>query len=174
MHPVEHVSWEDCEEVLGRLGLVLPTEAQWEYGCRAGTDTPWWTGRDKLDLDEAGNLADAYAQAHGGNWPQCDMELDDGRTCHAPVGSYRANAFGLHDTIGNVWEWCRDGYCSYDNAAVQGDGGRLVQGASLRVPRGGGFNSTPALARSAYRTDITPGIRDYYLGCRPAVRVISW
>ncbi len=174
LHPVEQVSWEDCTEMLGRLGLVLPTEAQWEYGCRAGTDTPWWTGRDKLDLDEAGNLCERFCKENGGPavWAY-EEELNDGYTAHGPVGSFRANPFGLHDVIGNVWEWCRDGYGSYDLPVMQGDGERRVQGALDRVYRGGGFSYTRARARSAYRNYVTPGDRGHDLGCRPA-RVISW
>ncbi len=152
LRPVEFVSWYDCERVLGQLGLVLPTEAQWEYGCRAGTDTPWWTGRLEADLEAAGNLGDETVQ----------------------VGSMRANAFGLHDTVGNVKEWCRDSAGLYNTAAVQGDGERPVHGASHSGIRGGSLASPPALARSAYRREAALGYRHDALGCRPAVRVISW
>src|SRR5262249_25075170 len=64
LHPVENVSWIDCTIVLSRLALELPTEAQWEYGARAGTSTPWWTGSEKTSLRGAGNLADAYSKRH--------------------------------------------------------------------------------------------------------------
>ncbi|MBI4879552.1 MAG: SUMF1/EgtB/PvdO family nonheme iron enzyme [Planctomycetes bacterium] len=172
LHPVEQVSWDDCVEVLGRLGLVLPTEAQWEYACRAGTDTPWWTGRDKLELDEAGNLNDAYAKAHGGgNWVPCEMDLDDARTGSAPAGTYRANGFGLHDTIGNLWEWCRDGY-GYYVALRQGDAERQVQGPLGRVCRGGCFAGASGSARSALRFNDMPERRVFTLGCR-AARVVE-
>jgi len=167
-HPVEQVSWEDCERELGRLGLDLPTEAQWEYGCRAGTDTPWWPGREKQALETAANLADGYAKEHGGPFGVWDEDLDDGRTCHAPVGSYRANSFGLHDVHGNVWEWCRDAYGKYDRTTAEGDGERSVQGVSYRVIRGGCFDHRATIARSANRFRSTPDYRSNSLGCRPA------
>ncbi len=169
LHPVEQVSWEDCVDALARLGLMLPSEAQWEYGCRAGTDTPWWTGPDKLDLDEAGNLADRFCQEHGGpaSWTY-EEELNDGYVVHAPVGSYRANGFGLHDVVGNVWEWCRDRFGSYDLALTQGDGESALRDAPDRVNRGGSFNYAAAHARSALRSYRTPDHRARNLGCRPA------
>ncbi len=169
-HPVEQVIWQDCTDVLGRLGLVLPTEAQWEYACRASTDTPWWTGRDVLGLDQAGNLADAYANEHGaGSW-RCHEELDDGFTGHAPVGSYRPNGFGLHDVVGNVWEWCRDSYGPYDLPVAAGDGERQVTKFTNRTVRGGSFTSPASPARSAARSDGLAGIYLSTVGCRPVRR----
>jgi len=168
-HPVEQVSWEDCNQELGRLGLVLPTEAQWEYGCRAGTETPWWPGREMQELETAANVADGYAKEHGGgNFGAWEEDMDDGRTCHAPVGSYRANGFGLHDVHGNVWEWCRDAYGVYDRPTAKGDGERSVQGSSLRLFRGGGFSNRATFARSANRSGSTPVYRTFADGCRPA------
>ena len=169
LHPVEQVSWEDCVEMLGRLDLQLPTEAQWEYGCRAGTETPWWTGADKGELDQAGNLADQYCKKNGGatSWLYED-DLNDGFVVHAPVGRYRANAFGLHDVIGNVSEWCVDDYGGYANATRTGDGRRVVPGASSRVSRGGCFANPAVYNRSASRSNITPGYHFNLQGVRPA------
>jgi formylglycine-generating enzyme required for sulfatase activity len=173
LHPVETVSWEDCVEMLGRLDLVLPTEAQWEHGCRAGTDTPWWPGQETLDLQGRANLADAYFEAHGGpaSW-QYEDDLNDGFVAHAPVGRFEANRFGLHDVHGNVWEWCLDGYGSYGNATRPGDGLREVPGASYRVYRGGSYYLLALVARSARRNYQRPGYRDFNVGLRPA-KVIS-
>ncbi len=174
-NPVERVSWTDCRDVLGRLGLVLPTEAQWEYAARAGTDTVWWTGDDKesIGVEGAGNLADGWTKSKGGPsaWVYEDW-LDDGWVVHAPVGIFSPNGFGLHDVIGNVWEWCHDGYGGYDADVQPGDGLRNVAGARDRVRRGGGFYSPAALARSAFRFNFTPAYRHDYLGVRPA-RVIT-
>ena len=169
-NPVEQVSWEDCVETLGRLGLTLPTDAPWEYGCRAGTETPWWPGKEVLDLQGAGNLADAYAKANGGpaSWRYED-DLNDGHTVHTPVGRFEANAFGLHDVIGNVWEWCLDGYGRYGTPAHDGDGLRDPQGASSRVLRGGSYYDLAVSARSAGRNNVTSGNRSSYLGARPAM-----
>ena len=94
--PVTEVSWNDVDAALRKGGLQLPTEAQWEYACRAGTSTPWWTGADAMGVSRGGVVDDAPC---------------------ASVGSKAANAFGVHDTSGNVMEWCRDGYGQYASAA---------------------------------------------------------
>jgi formylglycine-generating enzyme required for sulfatase activity len=172
LHPVEQVSWEDCQGVMERLRLVLPTEAQWEHAARAGATTPWWTGTEKESLDGAANLADAYCKRNGGpaGWAYEEW-LDDGFVVYGPVGSLRANAFGLHDVIGNVWEWCRDSYGGYDSPVAPGDGERQVSSRD-RVFRGGGFYDPASFARSAIRFSNSPGDRYFILGLRPA-RVIT-
>ncbi|MHC4934321.1 MAG: SUMF1/EgtB/PvdO family nonheme iron enzyme, partial [Planctomycetota bacterium] len=111
--PVECVSWNDCTLWLSRYNLMLPTEAQWEHACRAGTDTPWFTGRELGALEKVANLADAsFASDAVAHWP-FTKEIDDGFVVHAPVGSLAANGFGLFDVHGNVWEWCRDTWSGY-------------------------------------------------------------
>lgn len=177
-HPVEQVSWEDCvgeRGWIGRLGLELPTEAQWEYGCRAGTTTPWWTGAEKETLATGGNVADAYCKANGGP-PQWSCEAwSDEYTVHAPVGSFAANAFGLHDTLGNVFEWCRDGSTAYATTNWRKDDGLRDAGPSPRhrVNRGGSFADDASGARSAFRNRYTPEYRLIYLGVRPSRRVTT-
>ena len=175
LNPVEQVSWPDCDRTLRRLGLLLPTEAQWEYACRAGSTTPWWTGEDRESLRGAVNLADQAAKRAGAPWNAIKdwPDLDDGYAVHAPVGSYRANRFGLHNVHGNVFEWCLDGYLGYGEGEPRaGDGLRgLVEGARERVLRGGCFNLDARHARSAIRRASGPGLADYYLGLRPARRI---
>jgi formylglycine-generating enzyme required for sulfatase activity len=173
VHPVEQVSWNDCTEVLRRLGLELPSEAQWEYGARAGTTTVWWTGNDKRNLADAGNVLDNYAQAHGGaGWGNHELDLDDGNSFPARVGSYRANAFGLHEVIGNVWEWCRDGYRQdFYLHAPKKDPISDPAGCSYCTYRGGGFFHPAMRARSGNRDGATPGSADGFVGCRPARRI---
>jgi formylglycine-generating enzyme required for sulfatase activity len=168
-HPVEQVSYEDCMKALPRLGLTLPTEAQWEYGARAGTTTPWWTGANKESLKDAANLGDESFQ-RGMHQVMRWENWDDGYSVHAPVGSLRANGFGLFDMIGNVLEWCLDRYGSYTLPTNPDDGARMVaeQGDCSRVIRGGSFNDPAIDARCAYRSQDACEDRDSILGCRPA------
>ncbi len=170
LHPVEHVSWDVCSEVLRRLGLVLPTEAQWEYAVRAGTTSVWWTGNERESLRGAANLSDRFCKENGGSegW-KYEEWLDDGFVIHAPVGVYRANGFGLHDTAGNVFEWCRDRYCAYTNPAGPGDGERSAPDSNLRPIRGGCWNFDSLYARSAWRVGGPPETTTRDLGLRPAM-----
>ena len=170
LHPVEQVSWVECERVLRHLRLALPTEAQWEYAARGGTSTVWWTGDEKESVAGAGNLADRFCEENScpGHALGHEVWLDDGYTAHAPVGSYRANPFGLHDTIGNVWEWCRDRAGSYELPTAENDGERHVESASDRMLRGGSFGYPASRARSANRHSTEPDDRWRWLGVRPA------
>ena len=126
-HPVESVDWQRARSVLHKLGLRLPTEAQWEYAARANSSTPWYCGTSVTDLlsPPAGNFADATsADALGVQGWMPTPGLRDGFVMHAPVGSFAPNAFGLFDMIGNVAEWCDDEYLSYERPAAQHTGGR--------------------------------------------------
>ena len=172
LHPVEHVTWLQCNETMKRLGLSLPTEAQWEYAARAGTDSIWWPGDDPALLEGVANLADAYADQQSHNWI-CEA-WDDGYYVHAAVGTFLPNAFGLHDVHGNVWEWCLDGY----DALAYGSGDErrdpVIEPATkpLRVSRGGDFGDTSKNARVAERGSGVPLHRSRKMGLRPA-RAIS-
>jgi formylglycine-generating enzyme required for sulfatase activity len=167
-NPVETVSYEDVDEWLGRLGLILPTEAQWEYGARGGTTTPRWTGIRTEGLDKAANLADQFCKKNGGAAGWKYESWNDGFTVHAPAGSFAANAFGLHDVLGSVWEWCGDWYGRYDATARKSDGLRSSSPFRLRVTRGGSFGNNASVARSAYRGGFAPEYRSGLLGVRPA------
>jgi formylglycine-generating enzyme required for sulfatase activity len=156
--------------VLDRLGLSLPSEAQWENGCRAGTSTAWWSGAEQESLQGVANLSDAYGRSHGNSsWSTWESWLDDGQSVHAEVGGYQPNAFGLHDTHGNVWEWCRDGYDGkfYARSPEQ-DPFSGPSGDRIRVLRGGSFLNAASVARAAYRLNYTPDIRGGIIGVRPA------
>ncbi len=169
LHPVEQVSWIDCMTWLPRVGLELPSEARWEYGCRAGTETPWWTGATKDSLQGAVNLVDRYANLAGAGYQFIEEWLDDGHMVHAPVGSYMPNAFGLHDVHGNLWEWCLDGYDGYFYFdSPRRDPVAPYEGARSHVERGGGFSGTSRNARSSARFDGPPASATVNLGVRPA------
>ncbi|MCU0865311.1 MAG: bifunctional serine/threonine-protein kinase/formylglycine-generating enzyme family protein [Planctomycetes bacterium] len=169
-HPVESAAWGDCAAVLEQHGLQLPTEAQWEYGCRAGSTTTWPTGAAPSSLQGYANLADASARAAGIAF---EAALDDGHAVHAPVGSLRPNAFGLHDTIGNVAEWCREPFSSlaYLLPAGDGDGLRPVPEVSQRPVRGGSFEDLPAVATAAARAFAPAAARTRSVGVRAARRL---
>jgi formylglycine-generating enzyme required for sulfatase activity len=169
LHPVEQVSWEDCSRTLARLGFALPTEAQWEYAARAGTDTIWFTGDERQTLAGFVNLADAFLRsAEGpGSWSY-ETWLDDGYPSTAPVGTYNANAFGLHDLSGNVWEWCRDRLERFTEPVRAGDGERSAREDFRRILRGGGWGDSALNARSVVREAFDSGRSDDALGLRPA------
>ena len=163
--PIDNVSWTMCRQTLWRLGLELPTEAQWEAACRAGRGTPWHSGDEIGSLARVANLAD---RSYVDLLDHADAEsFDDGNGPPAAVGSYLPNAFGLHDMHGNVWEWCRDAYGSYSMTARADDGLREPRHAAYRVYRGGSYFDRSINARSAFRNRSDPGFRNNYLGCRP-------
>ncbi len=173
LHPVEQVSWLDCVSVTTRLGLSLPSEAQWEFAARARTSTRFWSGDGVESLEGTANVADTYGKNHGATtWTSWEDAIDDGNTVHAEVGSFAANAFGLHDVHGNVWEWCIDGWDSGFYAhSPKLDPVAPWDGAVNRVNRGGSFDLPASAARSAGRSGGSPDLRSVYLGLRPARRI---
>jgi serine/threonine protein kinase/formylglycine-generating enzyme required for sulfatase activity len=173
LHPVERVSWLEAFDVVARMGLSLPSEAQWEYACRAGSTTIYWSGDSPKDLRNVANLSDAYAKSHGhensANW---ETVLDDGNTVHAPVGRYRANRFGLHDVHGNVSEWVLDvpeiGFYSRTHGV---DPTAAGDKSKDRLTRGGNFRDPASALRSAARVLGAPDATSFVLGLRPARKI---
>ncbi|MGK7895237.1 MAG: SUMF1/EgtB/PvdO family nonheme iron enzyme [Xenococcus sp. (in: cyanobacteria)] len=149
--PVENVSWDDAVEFCKKLSKQtgreyrLPTEAEWEYACRAGTTTPYYFG-DEITSDLAN---------YGGNVGETTA-----------VGKYPPNTFSLYDMHGQVWEWCQDDWHdSYSNAPT--DGIAWVSGtSSKKVIRGGSWNYSPDFCRSAFRGITSRDYRNSYIGFR--------
>jgi formylglycine-generating enzyme required for sulfatase activity/tRNA A-37 threonylcarbamoyl transferase component Bud32 len=170
LHPVETVSWHGGQRVATRLDLRLPSEAEWEYAARAGTTAPWWTGVSPDSVQGAANVCDVSYLRSGGHGDA--VSWDDGYGPHAPVGSFAANPFGLHDTIGNVWEWVQDGLPSREFPGYEGaphDGSAVeVEGAAFRVFRGGAFSVILENCRSATRGVAAPDEDNWHCGLRVA------
>ena len=167
-HPVEQIDWTTCDELLKRYELLLPTEAQWERGCRGGTATPFFCGAAPRSLEGFANVLDETAKNVPPVWIG-GVAFDDHFKGPAPVGTYDPNGFGLHDVHGNLWEWCRDWFGPYTNPARPGDGMRDPgPAADFRVGRGGSFQHTTRAARSSHRDPTAPAIRSLNLGVRPA------
>ncbi len=166
--PVEQVSWLDAIEFCARLSRLtgrdyrLPTEAEWEYACRAGTTTPFNLG-ETLTGDLANyNASATYAEEAQGEY----------RRKTTPVGSCPPNAFGLYDMHGNVWEWCQDHWHGNYEGDPPTDGsawlfsGERNKDYRTRVLRGGSWYLNPRNCRSACRNDNLPGARNVYYGFR--------
>ena len=171
-HPVVLVTWNDAKafcEWLSRKDnrtYRLPTEAEWEYACRSGSTTRYWNGDDQEGLAKIANVGDGTLKQRYSDWSEETITSRDGHVFTAPVGSFPANAFGLHDMHGNVWEWCADWFDSdyYENSPAadpQGPGS-----GSSRVLRGGSWYFVPYFVRCAYRDDLTPGYRGHGYGFR--------
>jgi sulfatase modifying factor 1 len=158
--PVEMVSWDDCQEFIKKLRekdkkpYRLPTEAEWEYACRAGTKTPFSFG-ETISTDQAnykGNVA--YGNGKKGVY----------REKTTPVGSFPANAWGLYDTHGNLFQWCQDWLGDYPQKDVVDPQG--PDEGQYRVLRGGSWNFYPQNCRSALRFYHLPGHRNGSVGFR--------
>jgi len=155
-NPVGQVSWYDCEEFIRRLNarahekgsFALPTEAEWEYACRGGTDTPFHTG---------GTISTIQANMSYGHES-------------VPVGGFRPNAFGLYDMHGNVFEWCRDWYGEDYYRTSPKDNPRGPATGEHRVFRGGCYSGIPEVCRSAYRGWFMPSEGLENFGFRAALR----
>ena len=150
--PVINVSWEDATAFADWMGCRLPTEAEWEYACRAGTTTPFYTGN---------NLTTNQAN-YDGNYPYNGNAKGQYREKTTPVGSFPPSAWGLYDMHGNVWEWCSDWYGAYPTQAQTNPQGPST--SSLRVYRGGSWNYDAQYCRSANRFYYTPDYRNFNLG----------
>jgi formylglycine-generating enzyme required for sulfatase activity len=187
-HPVETVSWEDAVEFCRRLSLLpeekasgrgyrLPTEAEWEYACRAGSKAAYSFGDDNKKLkdycwygDNSGrdfvNSKELWLQLGKDGRAYLKSLLANGNRTHV-VGEKKPNAWGLYDLHGNVWEWCQDWYGEYAAEPTADPTGPSK--GSDRVRRGGGWGNVAAFCRSASRLELDPTSRGNFLGFRLAL-----
>ena len=171
-HPVTCVNWHDAQAYMEWLSRKtgnfyrLLSEAEWEYVTRAGTTTRWYWGESESGQCHYANGADLQAKKHNSNWVVA--ECDDGYYQTSPVGNFKANAFGVFDTAGNVWEWVED--CWNDNyQGAPADGRAWTSGdCGQRVLRGGSWSSNPGSVRPALRDWNDPGSRLNNYGFRIA------
>jgi formylglycine-generating enzyme len=160
--PVDSVSWDDCQEFVKKLrdkdkvrkAYRLPTEAEWEYACRAGTTTPFHFG-DTISTEQAN---------YDGNFIFAKGKKGAFREKTTPVESFPANAWGLHDMHGNLSQWCQDWFVDYPKKDVTDPQG--PEEGKLRVIRGGNWSSYPSYCRSAFRLGNVPVSRNQYTGVR--------
>ncbi|MBE9238073.1 SUMF1/EgtB/PvdO family nonheme iron enzyme [Anabaena aphanizomenioides LEGE 00250] len=159
--PVENVSWLDAQEFCARISKAtgkkysLPSEAQWEYACRAGTTTPFYFG----------NIITTDLVNYDGNYAYGDAPKGKYRKQTTDVGSFSANAFGLYDMHGNVWEWCEDDWHeNYINAPI--DGSAWISLSNNKLLRGGSWVSDPDFCRSARRYFNGAGFDGFSRGFR--------
>lgn len=176
--PVLNVTWNDAVALTRWLSQQegytyrLPTEAEWEYACRAGSDARYGHAHQPTELAQTANVFDNQA---ANNWPQWQafaLPQSDGFAFTAPVGSYPANAFGLHDMVGNAWEWVSDSYdeAYYAASPTQDPTGPAAD--AMRVRRGGSWHTWALYARCSYRNINTESSRYTLLGMR-LVREVS-
>ncbi len=165
-NPVENVDWNSAQQMLDAYGLRLPTSAQWEHAARAGSTHPWHTGSEPGSLQGAANMLDQFGQKVVPQWGKGEA-WNDGHIVHSPVGSFPANAFGLHDVHGNVFEWCLDARPEeLDVARRQGDGLIVTRSDTARYLRGGSYAFGANAARFGFLSGNSPAFRDSKIGFR--------
>ncbi|MFT5289854.1 MAG: sulfatase activating formylglycine-generating enzyme [Planctomycetota bacterium] len=191
-NPITLVSWDECDETLRRLGLVLPIEKQWEYAARAGTESTWWPGDDLSLLQDVANVGDettfryfwhrnysnddpnrefdassALPMPNGASFKWTEVSgLDSGRLTVDSVHSNAANGWGLHNVHGNVSEFCLNQPYQYGT-----ESGRDSSTALLRSVRGGNKQLPASFAKSASRSDQSREDRRPGVGIRPALAI---
>jgi formylglycine-generating enzyme len=174
-HPVVVVTWRDAEAFCKWLSRKegktyrLPTEAEWECACRAGTTTRYSSGDDPETLAKVANIADATFRARfpENDVAKCAIKASDGYVFTSPVGQFKHNAFGLYDMHGNAWQLCADVFAGdFHGRSPTVDPKGPDDKVGNRVCRGGSWLSCPAYVRSAVRGSIAPMVGDNTTGFR--------
>ena len=171
-HPVLNVTWNDatrmCEWLSQKEGKKyrLPTEAEWEYACRAGTQTRYHSGQDPESLLKVANTFDFDTEKNWPQWKEFALPGKDGFAFTAPVGSFAPNAFGLYDMHGNAWEWCSDWHSDTYYAESPIDDPPGPAKGVVRVRRGGSWHTWSFYARSSFRNWNDPTTRYTLVGMR--------
>lgn len=173
-HPVVNVSWNDavafCDWLSRKEGRTyrLPTEAEWEYACRAGSTTRYHNGDNPEELIHVAALYDTQTRSVFPQWETYAATGSDGYSFTAPVGRFWPNAFGLYDMHGNAWEWCSDWYGEDYYARSPGSDPQGPASGVVRVRRGGSWHTWPLYMRSSFRNYNTPETRYVLVGFRVA------
>lgn len=171
-HPVLNVTWNDAQAMAQWLSKTegktyrLPTEAEWEYACRAGTQTHYYGGDAPETLAAIGNTFDAAAAPYWPQWKNQALAGNDGYAFTAAVGRFAANAFGLYDMLGNAWEWVADWHDDGYYAVSPAEDPPGPAAGGVRVRRGGSWHTWSLYARCAFRNWNSPQTRYTLLGMR--------
>lgn len=171
-HPVLNVTWNDALAFAKWLSVKegvkyrLPTEAEWEYVCRAGTHTRYSNGDNPESLINIANIFDSDAREQWIRWGEFALSGHDGYAFTSPVGSFAPNAWGFYDMHGNVWEWVHDWYAHdyYEKSPI--DDPKGPTDGDVRVRRGGSWHTWSLYARSSYRNWLSPNSRYALVGMR--------
>lgn len=171
-HPVVNVTWHDAVAMADWLSRTegrryrLPSEAEWEYACRAGTRTHFHSGDDPASLAGVANLFDPGSAALWPQWRAHAAPREDGFVFTAPVASFAPNAFGLYDMHGNGWEWTADWHDDDTYARSPADDPQGPAEGEVKVRRGGSWHTWPFYARCGFRNWNTPETRYVLVGFR--------
>ncbi len=165
-----NVSWNDAVAYAKWLSvtsgnkITLPTEAQWEYAARGKTSTVRFWGDGDVTTCRYANVADQTAKTNWSHWRVHDCS--DGYAVTAPVGSFKPNRYGLHDMLGNVWEWCSDWYGKNYYSSSPRKNPQGPSSGTIRIFRGGSWGFNPRDIRAASRSMSEPGFMFINLGFR--------